>query len=183
MTVLPKRDLRLSASATRLTLKEGERLNITLKFVNRGNTWENGTLNLSGDFRSATLNMTSLNITPFSECTAVLTVDGRRPGGNVTVRFVSPSEGPRAEQNISVAVTVNTTGNATGQTPPANALLVMAIGTIALAAVLAFVLWDLRRHEEREMVERAKYERRAARRPKSIGRPPPPDRKGTGKGP
>lgn len=164
-------------------MKEGERLNITLKFVNRGNTWENGTLNLSGDFRSATLNMTSLNITPFSECTAVLTVDGRRPGGNVTVRFVSPSEGPRAEQNISVAVAVNTTGNATGQTPPANALLVMAIGTIALAAVLAFVLWDLRRHEEREMVERAKYERRAARRPKSIGRPPPPDRKGTGKGP
>jgi hypothetical protein len=182
MTVLPKRDMRLGASVTRLTLKTGERRNITLSFDNRGNVRENGTLVLSGDFLWATLENASLNITPFTKMSVNLSVEGKRPGGNLSVSFRSDSEGLRAVQNISVSVTANAT-NATGQTPPANALLVMAVGTAALVAVVAFILWDLRRHEEKERMERGRYERIAARRPQSAGRTPPPDRKGTGKSP
>ena len=182
LTVLPSRDLRLTASQSRLTLKVGERLNITLKLLNRGNVWENGTLNISGDFRLATLETASLNITPFSNRTVILSVEGKRPGGNLTVRFVSSTEGPNLEQSINVSVAANAT-NDTEPVPLAHAILVLAIATMALVAVVAFIMWDLGRHEKSERMERDRYESIAARRPKDAQLPVPPRGKVNGKGP
>jgi len=183
ITVLPRRDLRLLVGEDRLTLREGQMRNITLEFQNRGNLWENGTLNLSGDYRWGTLDSVSLNIPPFSNRTARLSVQGRRPGGNLTASFMSLSEGPGARENFTVVVLANATVNATNVTQPANAVLVIILAAIILVAVMAFVFWDIGRHDEAERARRHRYERLAARRPGRDPHRTPPAKKVAGKGP
>jgi len=183
LTVLQVKDLSLRASATRITLKQGEKRNITIELINRGNAPESVFLNLSGDYGLSALNSTSLNISPFSNASVVLSLEGKRPGGNLSVWFISEPGGKWVGQNLSITVTAEGAGNATNPTPPANAILVLVLGTVALVAALAFIVWDLRRHEERERMERDRYRRIASRRPgKDDGRPPEAGRR-TGRGP
>jgi hypothetical protein len=183
LTVLPRRDLRLQPPPSMLTLKEGERRNITLNFDNRGNVPENGSLVISGDFRWATIENSTLNIAPFSKRSVNVSLEGKRPGRNLTLSFLSPPEDTRVRHNMTITVTANTTGNATGAVPPANAILVLVVAAVVLVAVLGFIMWDLRRHEEKERMERDRYESIAAGRPKKVDRPPPPGGNRTMRGP
>jgi uncharacterized membrane protein len=183
MTVITKKDLRMLPRGNQVTLREGMTENITLEFQNRGNIWENGTLNLSGDYRWGTLESGTLNIPPFSNRTARLSVQGRRPGGNLTASFISLSEGLRVQENFTLVVLANGTVNATNATQPANAVLVMVLAAIVLVAVVAFILWDMRRHDEKENARRRRYERLAARRHGRSSHKMPPVPKGEGKSP
>jgi len=54
---------------------------------------------------------------------------------------------------------------------------------VVLVAVMAFIIWDLQRLEEKERMERGRYERIVAGRPREGHRAPPPGRNRTGKGP
>jgi len=183
LTVLPRRDLRLQPPPSMLTLKQGERRNITLNFDNRGNVPENGSLVLSGDFWWATIENSSVNIAPFSKRSVNISLEGRRPGRNLTLSFLSPPEDTRVRHNMSITVTANATGNNTSAVPPANAILVLVVAAVVLVAVLGFIMWDLRRHEEKERMARERYGSIAAGRPKKGDRPPHPGGNRTMRGP
>lgn len=169
MTVLVFKNMTMAASAPRVKVTKDERTDLVLRLTNGGNGWENGTLRLSGTHPYGSLERTTVSIPPFSTLNVNLSVDGKGKGGNLTVRFTGPTEELRAEQTIGVTVTANTTANGTGQTPPANVILVLVVVTILFVAVMAFVLWDIRRRDEVELQELERHKSLAGMKPTRSG--------------
>ncbi len=145
LSILPVRNLTLALEPSTARFPEGETRNVTLRIINNGNIWENGSIVLTGRYGSSTIERDSASVPPFSTLNLTVTLRAKRGDWSVTIVFRSRTE-DRA-QTLDFAVLANQT---TPEESPPNPLPVLVGVVAAFVIVMGLIYWDWRREERRE---------------------------------